>query len=103
MVAGVDEQAERAHARKVRLMARLTWPVVVAALMLVIGPAQLDGIARGVVLALMLGAVAALNVPSYEVIRRAQREGAPARLVRALVFTLALRLVAAVVSAALLW
>lgn len=84
-------------------MARLTWPIVVAALMLVMGPARLDGAAKGIVLAVMLGAVAALNVPSFEVIRRAQREGAPSRLVGALALTLGLRLVAAVVIAALLW
>lgn len=98
----MNDQAERAHAKKVRLMARLTWPIIVAALMLVMGPTQLDGIAKGLVLALMLGAVAALNVPSYEVIRRATREGAPHHLVMALSGTLALRLLAAVVVAGLL-
>ncbi len=99
----MDEQAERAHARKVRLMARLTWPIVFAAVMLVMGPARLDGLAKTLVLGAMLAAVAALNVPSYEVIRRAQRESAPPKLIAALGFTLGLRLVAAVVVAALLW
>lgn len=103
MFARLDDQAEKAHARKVRLMARLTWPVLVAALMLVRGPAQLDGVAKGVVLALALGAVAGLNVPSWEVIRRARREGAPADLVRALSLTLGMRLVAALAITALLW
>lgn len=104
MVGGaVDERAERAHARKVRLMARLTWPVLVAALMLVLGPAQASGAAKGVVIAVMLGAVAALNLPSFEVIRRARREGAPARLVGLLVMALGMRVVAAALTAALVW
>ncbi|AKF11447.1 hypothetical protein [Sandaracinus amylolyticus] len=98
----MDDAAEKAHARKVRLMARLTWPVLVAALMLVLGPAQLEGAAKAITLALMLGAVAGLNVPSWDVIRRARREGAPVSLVRALGFALALRLGAAVVIAVLL-
>ncbi|UJR85061.1 hypothetical protein [Sandaracinus amylolyticus] len=95
----MDDAAEKAHARKVRLMARLTWPVLVAALMLVLGPAQLDGAAKAITIALMLGAVAGLNVPSWDVIRRARREDAPVALVRALAFALALRLIAAVAIA----
>lgn len=103
MFAGLDDQAEKQHASKVRLMARLTWLVLVTALVLVRGPAQLDGLAKGVVLALALGGVAALNVPSWDVIQRARREGAPAHLVRALAAMLALRVVAAVGITALLW
>ena len=99
----MDDAAERAHARKVRLMARVTWPIVFATVMLVMGPARLDGVVKTIVLAVMLGAVAVLNVPSYEVIRRAQREHAPPKLISALGFTLGLRLAAAVVVAALLW
>lgn len=84
-------------------MARLTWLVLAATLVLVRGPAQLDGLAKGVVLAIALGAVAALNVPSWDVIQRARRERAPAHLVRALALMLTLRVGAAVGLTALLW
>jgi hypothetical protein len=99
----VDDRAEWAHARKVRRMARLSWPVMVGALVLVLGPTRLEGLAKGLTLALMLGAVAALNLPSWEVVRRARREGAPEGLVRALVATLGMRVGAAALIAALLW
>ena len=102
-MAPVDDRAERAHAQKVRLMARLTWLILASAVMLVLGPARLEGVLKAGWLALTLGAVAALNVPSWEVIRRARREGAPLAAVRVLAAGLGMRLVAAVVVVALLW
>lgn len=103
--AGLEERAEaaeRAHARRVRRMARLSWPLMVLALVLVRGPARLEGLPKALTMALMLGGVAALNVPSWEVVRRARREGAPPALVRILVGTLGMRLAAALLIAALL-
>jgi hypothetical protein len=99
----MEHDPERAHARKVRLMARLTWPVLVSALMLILGPARLDGDLKVLVLALTLGAVAALNVPSLGVVQRARREGVPDRFVRVLAAGLVMRGLAALALVWLLW
>jgi hypothetical protein len=98
----VDDAAERADARRVRTMARLTWPTLAAALLLVLGPARVGGDAKVAVLAVVLGGVAALNVPSLRVVLRAHREGAPGSAVAALAVALGLRLAAAIAVAALL-
>lgn len=98
----MNDLEERRHANGVRWKARATWPVLVAGLMLVRGPAGIVGDARIWVVALMLGAVAALNLPSLDVIRRAVREGAPRGPVVALGAGLAMRLVASVLLAGLL-
>lgn len=95
ILARVDDAEERKHAQRVRWLARLTWPVLMAGLGLVM-TLGLVGWAKAVVLALMLGAVAALNVPSIDVVRRAQREGAPRGAVLALGVSVGLRLIAGV-------
>ena len=98
----MDHDAERKHAQKVRWMARLTWPVLLAALGLVVS-AGVDGHAKVVLLAVMLGVVASLNLPSIEVVRRARREGAPPGAIAALALAVGLRLTAAVGLAVVLW
>ena len=103
ILGAMEVDPERAHAKKVRLMARLTWPVLMAALTLVVGPAHVDGDLRVLVLALAVGAVAGLNVPSYGVLRRAMREQVPVRFVRMLAAGLALRLGASFALAWALW
>lgn len=98
----VDHDAERKHAQKVRWLARLTWPVLLAALGLVVS-GGLGGHAKVGLLAIALGAVAALNLPSIEVVRRAWREGAPPSAVATLGLAVALRLSAAIGLAVVLW
>lgn len=98
----MDDAAERRHAQKVRWLARLTWPVLMAGLGLVVS-AGVSGDLKALVLALMLGAVAALNVPSIDVVRRAHRENAPRGAVVALGVAVGLRLTAAVALAIVLW
>jgi hypothetical protein len=82
-------------------MARLTWPVLMAGLGLVVS-AGVEGHLKVAVLATMLGGVAALNVPSIEVVRRAHRERAPRRAVVALGVAVGLRLTAGVALAVVL-
>ncbi len=98
----VNDSDERSHARKVRMMARMTWPVMASALVLVLGPAQVSGVIKNGLLVAMLVAVAWLNLPSLRVIQRARAERVPDRFVLALGFALGLRLLAAVIVAALL-
>lgn len=95
ILAPVDDAEERKHAQRVRWLARLTWPVLVAGLGLVVS-AGASGHLKAIVLASMLGIVAALNVPSIEVVRRARREHAPPGAVVALALAVGLRLTAAV-------
>ncbi len=83
-------------------MARVCWPIMVAALVLGTGPLREPPIARVIVVAAMLAAVMGLNVPTIGVIRRARREDAPPRLVNALVIAATLRLGAAAALAAVL-
>ena len=54
-------------------------------------------------LALTLGGVAALNVPSLGVVQRARREGVPDRFVRVLAAGLVMRGLAALALVWLLW
>lgn len=98
----MDHDPERRHAQRVRWMARLTWPVLLAVLGLV-ASAGVDGHLKVALLAVMLGVVAALNLPSIEVVRRARREGAPIGAVVALSVSVSLRLAAAVGLAVVLW
>lgn len=90
---------EREHAQRVRLMSRFSWLVLGAGTTLALGPLHEPRLLRGVVLALMFGIVLGLNVPAYGVVRRAQREGAPPRIVRVLVGALGIRIIAAVIAA----
>lgn len=101
-VGRMDDARERAHARTVRMMARMTWPVIATAVVLVLGPAQITGVGKAVLLAAMLSAVAGLNLPSLRVIQRARVEGAAERHVSVLGFALGLRLLAALIVALLL-
>jgi hypothetical protein len=96
------DRVERAHARRVRWLARMTWPIVAATLFLVLGPARLSGTPKVLVIATMLGAAVALNLPSLDVVRRALREGAPRGLVGVLGLALGLRVGAALALAVLL-
>jgi hypothetical protein len=102
-VSPVDDSSERAHARRVRMMARMTWPVMASTLVLVLGPAQVSGMIKSGLLLTMLGVVTWLNLPSFRVIQRARAEGVPDRFVSALGFALGLRLLAALMVTALLW
>ncbi len=88
---------ERKHAIEVRFLGRMTWLLLTAAVLVVLGWGSLvpHGLARG----LFLGAVVllglALNVPAVRVVRRASREGAPRHLITALWVPLVLRGLAA--------
>lgn len=94
--------SERQHAQRVRLMSRVSWPIMVAGTMLALGPLHTPSAARVTVLALMFGLVAGLNVPALGVVRRAIREDVPGHLVGVLGGTLLLRVGTAFALAILL-
>lgn len=97
-----EPDPERQHAQRVRLMSRVSWPIMVAGTMLALGPMHTPIEARAAVLALMFGLVAGLNVPAFGVVRRAIREDVPGHLVGVLGGTLLLRVGTALALAILL-